>query len=270
MRFNFESAGLPPNQWHKEISGWFETTLAGYQAMTNNYAHKSTNLDAFKVLSPFDTADTEDLVSSKMRFGLTHDMISALQAQCGGQLVEDAVHIQNFSVVGVIVILAVSWSLVATSFWFVAILDFVSALWHHHRRRRQGYSGLEGAEAQVGAEGKGDDGAWEESQSKVARQADDKMHLLRFALEASSSVSGHGHLHHRAREWRLRARIEILVMAVSGDDEEIQRLECQITRPVMKEGETLASYHMEDGAGKEVGTMERASSSRGSSVLSNR
>lgn len=276
MRFNFHSAGLPPDQWHKEISGWFETTLAGYQALANDYARKSTNSDAFKVLSPFDTVDVEDLVNETKWYGLARDMIPALPAQCGGQLVEDAAHIQNFSVVGVLVILAVSWLLVGTSFWFVAILDFASALWRHHRRRRQGYTGLEGAEAEAEgvAEGKGagDKGVWEESQSTVARQADDKMHLLRFALEASASSSSNtscdGHLHPRARQRRLSALTELPVLALSGDDEELQRQECQITRPVVKEGEVLASYHTDDDARKNKRTIERASSPEDSSVLS--
>ncbi|KAH7018083.1 uncharacterized protein B0I36DRAFT_435468 [Microdochium trichocladiopsis] len=198
VRFNRESSGLAENQWHQEIAGWFETMLADYQATTDEYVRKSSNLDAFKVLSPFD--DVNEMIT---RYNFTHDMVATLQSQCDNQLIDDAVHIQNFSMVGVVIIIAFSSVLVLVSFCFVEILDWVSDL-----RRR---------------------GLGESSRTKIARQADEKLQLLRFAVDSSSENPKH---------WKLSRVTGIPVLATSGDGRD---QECKVTRPTMK-GDDLAMY----------------------------
>ncbi|KAH7026624.1 uncharacterized protein B0I36DRAFT_415231 [Microdochium trichocladiopsis] len=200
-RFNVQSSGLDDNQWHLEVAGWFETALADYQATTDEYVRKSSNLDVLKVLSPFD--DVDELIT---RRGFTHDMIATLQSQCNNQLIDDAAHIQNFSMVGVIIIIGVSVLLVLTSFWFVEILDWLSDLRHRY----------------------------ENSRTKVARQADEKLHLLRYTIEGTSDVPKH---------WRIARWTGVPVLIAPNGNDELTRQDCTMQRPTMKGDDELARYH---------------------------
>ncbi|KAJ1324032.1 hypothetical protein MN608_10091 [Microdochium nivale] len=205
VRFNLISSGLPNNQWHKEVSGWFETALADYQATAGEYVRKSSTLDAIRVLSPF--TDRDELITEH---GLTDDMMPALQAQCANQLVEDTAHLQNFNVVAVIIIIAVTVALVCVSFCMVDILDFFSDLSH----RRLGQT----------------------SRSKIARQADEQLHLLRHTLNGTTEGP---------RAWGLApwTGVPVIVAPTDDDDEKAMMTvrDCTVQRPVMK-GDDLTIY----------------------------
>ncbi|KXJ86390.1 hypothetical protein Micbo1qcDRAFT_236925 [Microdochium bolleyi] len=207
VRFNLLSSGLPDDQWHKEVSGWFETALADYQATTDEYARKSSGLDAFNVLSPF--TDADELITKR---GFTHDMMPTLQAQCAEQLVDDTAHVQNFNVVAVIIIIAVSAALVVVSSCFVEILDVCSD-WR--------YRGFERS-----------------SRGKIARQADERLHLLRHTLDGATETP---------RAWGLApwTGVPVVVGPAGADDDDEKALmterDCIVQRPVMK-GDDLTMY----------------------------
>jgi hypothetical protein len=149
------STGLPDNQWQLEVLGWFETSLAKFQGSIMEYAYKR-NLDpALTVWSPYGLTPNGSLTSGR---------ISALQDQCRNQLVQTAGEVQNFSFLGVLVVVSVSVILILLNICMPGVLKLVS---RHSVGRR-------------------------------ARQADDKLHLLRIALADAGGASG-------SSQWQLGA-----------------------------------------------------------------
>ena len=81
------SPGLPPNQWQIEVQGWFETTLAKFQAYAVEYAKNQPKqyLEHFDFIS--DVAP-----------------LSAWQEQCASQRIHNPGQYQNFSLLGLLII----------------------------------------------------------------------------------------------------------------------------------------------------------------------
>lgn len=104
------SPALPDNQWILETTRWFQTSLANIQHRIVDYpnnnwaANQSDQWDAagpaFGVVSP---ADWKDRAAS------------ALEEQCRSQLVRSTDEYQSFVLVGIIVVVIISCTLIITS-----------------------------------------------------------------------------------------------------------------------------------------------------------
>lgn len=130
------------------------------------YVTKNEEYNQLTILSPYKDAQT--LMDS---YSLSQSSISTLQSQCENQLVQNISEVQNFNLVGVILIVVITVLLTILNYTMESILDLISAMRH---------------------------GKDHNSASKCARQADDKLHLLRLALPgeigwelASSGVPTH-------------------------------------------------------------------------------
>lgn len=143
------STGLPDNQWQLEVQGWFTTSLARFQSAILEYAYKVDPSSDLSISTPYGQAPGD---------GWTSGMISALRDQCKNQLIRDAGDIQNFSLLGVLIIASISLLLIGLSVAVPGLLRLIGS-------RRGWISGPE-----------------------RARQADDKLHLLRLALEGSHNT----------------------------------------------------------------------------------
>ena len=144
---NFLSTGLPSNQWQIEALGWFQTVLAQFQAAIVEYAYKDELSSLIPVDSPYSITPNGTF--------LTEGMISSYKEQCGSQLIRSPDNTQNFSFFGVLLLLIISAALVITSMllpWMLRVFG-----------RRRGWV----------------------SATERARQADDKLHLLRQTLEGT-------------------------------------------------------------------------------------
>lgn len=141
---NIISMGLPPNQWQIEVLGWFQTALAMVQSYIVAFASNDNGL------TPFATPATNTALRT------VFDNANAYEKQCKGQLVQTAGEVQNFSLVGVLVIICVSVFLIFLQLAIEPLVDLV--------KLRSGW----------------------QSASKKARQADSKHHLLRMALAATN------------------------------------------------------------------------------------
>ncbi|RFN51402.1 hypothetical protein FIE12Z_4329 [Fusarium flagelliforme] len=126
------SYGLPENQWHTEVIGWFQTNLAMLQAYVIDFASNTADLGPFGYIQPPTGWDQ--------------------QGQCTNQLVQAAGEVQNFSVCGVMIIVCVSAALVLLDCSLERVVDFVDMFCERDLIARK------------------------------ARQADNKLHLLRMAL----------------------------------------------------------------------------------------
>lgn len=139
------SPGLPDNQWQTEVLGWFQTSLAKLQAYVVEFASNTADLGPFgSVLSPHDRSANLSLDEAAY--------YQALQDQCANQLVQTVGETQNFSFLGVVIIVCVSTSLVLLDCSLERIVDYIG--------RCSGW----------------------ESITRTARQADNRLHLLRMAL----------------------------------------------------------------------------------------
>ena len=141
------SPGLPDNQWQIEVLGWFHTSLAKLQAYMVEFASNTAGLGHFGIVqSPY---------SNRITLGERSTIASqVLQGQYENQLIQTAGDVQNFSFLGVMIIVCASLSLVLLDCSLERIVNFVNK-----------YLGLGYI-------------------VKRARQADNKMHLLRMALSS--------------------------------------------------------------------------------------
>ncbi|KAK5994624.1 hypothetical protein PT974_05105 [Cladobotryum mycophilum] len=129
--FSLESSSMPDTQWRTEVLGWFQLILAMIQAMAVEYAAKSPNYE--KSMHTLITLEN------------VHD------GQCRNQLVSVVGEEENFSVLGLAVMLGFCLVIIIASLVVEPLSDRV---W----------------------------GPRNFSSRRLARQADDKLHLLRMAL----------------------------------------------------------------------------------------
>lgn len=102
----FFSPGLPSNQWQIELEHWFQTGLANMQQRVVDY-----------VDNPW-AADPSVLLAVQPPQTWDNDTKDALTRQCSQQRVQSTNQYQNFSFVGVVVVLVVSVALIVLS-WFL-------------------------------------------------------------------------------------------------------------------------------------------------------
>jgi hypothetical protein len=138
------SPGLPDDQWSSEVEGWFQMNLARLQAEVVEFAVKGGG-------SLF-----ESRLGGKLRlWPLTREQ----REQCGNQLVRAVGEVQNFSLVGVLVVVCVCGVLVVVDLVLERVVDLVG-VWFNGRRPV--------------------------SSAVEVRRADGKLHLLRVALAGAS------------------------------------------------------------------------------------
>ncbi|GAB1315231.1 hypothetical protein MFIFM68171_05441 [Madurella fahalii] len=135
------SPGLPDNQWQIEVLGWFQTNLARMQANVVEFASKAAG-----------TAPSSGNTGSRRRLTMM-PMTQAQREQCDNQLVQAVGEVQNFSLLGVLVIVCVSVIVVLVDCSLQPIVDFIVP-----------FLGRRSAS------------------TRDARQADSKLHLARMAL----------------------------------------------------------------------------------------
>ncbi|KAG7410184.1 hypothetical protein Forpi1262_v017678 [Fusarium oxysporum f. sp. raphani] len=114
------SYGLPENQWHTEVIGWFQTNLAMLQGYLIDFVSKPADLGPFGYIQPSVGRDQPN--------------------QCTTQLVQAAGEVQNFSVCGVMIIVCVSAALVLLDSLLERVVDFVDAFFERDliaRKARQ-------------------------------------------------------------------------------------------------------------------------------------
>ena len=99
------SPGLPNNQWHLETLRWFQTGLAKLQANTNQFTNVS--------FTGRDSAAYQ-LIPAKS-FTNISSIDSELDELCSEQRIRSRGSVQNFSVVNLAVLVAVSFILSATT-----------------------------------------------------------------------------------------------------------------------------------------------------------
>ncbi|KAJ6781152.1 hypothetical protein PWT90_07863 [Aphanocladium album] len=141
------SPGLPSNQWQTEVLGWFQTGLARIQGYVVDFASNEIGLSPYAV--------EQSGIGNRTMVGESAGR-RGYQYQCKNQLVQTAGEVQNFNFVAVVVIVVLSVFLILLDLALESIVNLIL-----HRR------------------------GWK-SPSKRARQADDKLHLLRMALGHSS------------------------------------------------------------------------------------
>ena len=138
------SPGLPDNQWQIEVLGWFQTSLAKLQARMLDFASTSIGVDRLGPLQPPGSRPLQRLLIFPDQPG-----IQDYQYQCENQLARAVGEVQNFSLCGVLVIVIGSAAIVLLDCCLERIVNALS--------RR-------------------------DSISRRAREADNKLHLLRMAL----------------------------------------------------------------------------------------
>lgn len=96
------SPGLPDNHWHLEVQRWFETQLAKLQSHVVEFA------------SVPDLGPNIDVTTQGMLFNgpETEGARAALDQQCGTQKIQSSGQAQNFSLLGVVLIVLVGVILV--------------------------------------------------------------------------------------------------------------------------------------------------------------
>jgi len=110
------SPGLPDNQWQREVLGWFQTGLARLQAYVVDYASNDGGggLSRFRVAQQSVNANVANLDESNR----------LLREQCGNQLIQMTGEVQNFSFLGVMVIVCVSAFLVLLDWSLGSVVEF--------------------------------------------------------------------------------------------------------------------------------------------------
>ena len=152
------SPGLPENQWQVEALGWFQSSLTKLQLYTAEFAANAGDL------GPYGSVRTPRGMLGNLTGSRDLAQFEALQDQCSNQLVRTTGEVQNFSVLGLMIILCVSLTII--------ILDMASGVligWVSRRGRRP-------------------------SPTAAARQADNMFHLLRLALPGPFSSNKHWEL----------------------------------------------------------------------------
>ncbi len=149
------SPGLPDNQWQAEVEGWFRMNLARLQANVVEFAVKSGGT----LSANFEASTREG------KLGMW-PLTPVQEEQCGNQLVRAVGEVQNFSLVGVLVVVCMSVALVVVDLSLERVVDLV---WSRCGRR---------AAPSVAD----------------AREADGKLHLLHAALAAAAG---------KAKDWEL-------------------------------------------------------------------
>ncbi|KAH6854685.1 hypothetical protein B0I37DRAFT_336727 [Chaetomium sp. MPI-CAGE-AT-0009] len=138
------SPGLPDGQWRAEVEGWFQMNLARLQAEVVEFAVKGGS----------------SLFEARLGRKLGMWPLSPAQReQCGNQMVRAVGEAQNFSVVGVLLVVCVCVVLVVVDLSLERVVDLVG-VWFGGRQPV--------------------------SSAADARQVDGKLHLLRVALAAAS------------------------------------------------------------------------------------
>ncbi|KAH8880774.1 hypothetical protein GQ53DRAFT_788429 [Thozetella sp. PMI_491] len=127
------SPGLPDNQWQLEALGWFQTSMVKLQAYMMQYASQSDDLGPYGGV----------------------ELPRAFMDQCSNQLVRTSGEVQNFSFLGIMIIVCFSIAAIVLSLSVEPLLDWSNS----HRRQLP--------------------------RAAVARQADSMLHLLRLALPDS-------------------------------------------------------------------------------------
>lgn len=140
-----QSPGLPSNQWQIEVLGWFQTVLAQLQTFMVDFASNDDGLSPYASAGPI-------LTSRSTEYG--RDLA---RHQCQNQLVQTVGESQNFSFLGLMIILCFSFLLILADLLLETVVSLVARL-----RKRP-------------------------SSLKAARQADHILHLLRRALGDSSN-----------------------------------------------------------------------------------
>jgi hypothetical protein len=110
------SPGLPDNQWQSEVLGWFQTSLAKLQAYVVDYASNTGGLSRFGAV--------ESPNSNRTNLGGNQIM----RDHCVNQLVKTTGDVQNFSFLGVMVIVCFSAFLVLLDWSLEPIINFASRL----------------------------------------------------------------------------------------------------------------------------------------------
>jgi hypothetical protein len=146
------SPGLPDNQWQMEALGWFQTSLAKLQSYIVQFAANSDDLGPYgRVQTPLDMLGTN---SNGEHDEASNAVYQMMQDQCSNQLVRTTGEMQNFSFLGVMVIVLFSCTVIVLDLAGGVIMDWLRRLW-----RRP-------------------------SALAAARQADNIFHLVRLALRA--------------------------------------------------------------------------------------
>jgi hypothetical protein len=90
--YNFVSPAIPDNQWQIEVAGWFETTLAKWQAFLVEFASTTVDLG----------------LDGHLGFPVTNDSLEKVwRDQCGNQRITNLGGYQNIAVFGFAIIWAV-------------------------------------------------------------------------------------------------------------------------------------------------------------------
>lgn len=137
---NILSTGLPPNQWQIEVLGWFQTTLAMVQAAIVEFASNDNGVTPYAI--PSTNAALRPVMNN----------VKEYREGCKTQLVQTAGEVQNFDLLGVLIIICISILLIFLQLTIEPLVDLV--------KFRSGW----------------------QSPSKKARQADSNLHLLRMVL----------------------------------------------------------------------------------------
>ena len=141
------SPGLPPNQWQLEVRRWFETSLAKTQLYIFDFVSNTADLGPYgwveSVYSWNDSSGTRD----------------ALIQQCSNQRIQSAGLVQNFSFLGIMIVVCVSGLFIIVGLTLDTCVAFARA---HKGKLSESINAKENA-----------------------RQADEKLHLLRMALQGA-------------------------------------------------------------------------------------
>ncbi len=143
------SPGLPSYQWQIEVSHWFEISLAKLQALMVDWVERSWVRGNEQYVTIYDPR------TSPKEAGPGGDFVAAERHQCHNQIIRSSTAIQNFSLVGIIIIVVVSCLIIGLELLLEPVVRLCRK-WLHSRT------------------GMGKD---------LVREADDKNTLLRLALE---------------------------------------------------------------------------------------
>ncbi|KAH8646918.1 hypothetical protein BX600DRAFT_443886 [Xylariales sp. PMI_506] len=189
------SPGLPDNQWQLEVLGWFQTNIVKLQQYFNEYASQSGDLGPYgSVHSPSD--------------GFIPAESQVLVEQCGSQLVRTSGEVQNFSFLGIMIIVLFSIVMFMLNIFMESILGLYYKL-----------TGKFPPQA-------------------VARQADTMLHLLRLALPSS----GEGAAGWEAGSWGVPVANNLHTRPRMTEDEKLAVYEDQIVYTQPKTASGTMSY----------------------------
>ena len=142
------SPGLPDGQWRTEALGWFQTNLAQLQAAVVGFAANAGH--------PGPVDAPRDVTAEYVPDEAARE---ALERQCGSQLVRTAGEVQNFSFLGVLLVVGLCLFFIFVDWMLEPVADL---LWRWTGRGQR---------------------------ARSARLADDKLHLLRLALSGREGES---------------------------------------------------------------------------------